>query len=149
VLTRQNLPILDRGSLVPANILEKGAYVLWQPDEKKLDILLIATGSEVHLCCEAAKILKEKGVNTRVVSMPALNLFEKQPEEYRESVLPSQVKRRIVVEAGCSFGWHKYAGNDGVIISIDRFGASAPAEILFGKFGFTAQNIVEKALSIL
>jgi len=149
VLTRQNLPILDRGSHVPANILEKGAYVLWQPDEKKLDILLIATGSEVHLCCEAAKILKEKGVNTRVVSMPALNLFEKQPEEYRESVLPSQVKRRIVVEAGCSFGWHKYAGNDGVIISIDRFGASAPAEILFGKFGFTAQNIVEKALSIL
>ena len=149
VLTRQNLPILDRGSHVPANILEKGAYVLWQSDEKKLDILLMATGSEVHLCCEAAKILKEKGVNTRVVSMPALNLFEKQPEEYRESVLPSQVKRRIVIEAGCSFGWHKYAGNDGVIISIDRFGASAPAEILFGKFGFTAQNIVEKALSIL
>jgi len=148
VLTRQNLPILDRSSLPPVNMLEKGAYILWQSEKKIPDILLIATGSEVHLCLEAGKILKEKGVNAQVISMPALNLFESQPEKYRESVLPSLVKRRIVVEAGCSFGWHKYAGDDGIIISIDRFGASAPAGILFEKFGFTVQNIVEKALSL-
>lgn len=148
VLTRQNLPVLDRSSLAPAGMLEKGAYILWQSEKKIPDILLIATGSEVHLCLKAGKILKEKGVNAQVISMPALNLFESQPEEYRESVLPSLVKRRIVVEAGCSFGWHKYAGDDGIIISIDRFGASAPAGILFEKFGFTVQNIVEKALSL-
>jgi len=80
--------------------------------------------------------------------MPVWNLFESQPEDYRESVLPSLVKKRIVIEAGCSFGWNKYAGDDGIIISIDRFGASAPAGILFEKFGFTVQNIVEKALSL-
>jgi transketolase len=148
VLTRQNLPILDRSSLSPADTLERGAYILWQPEEITPDILLVATGSEVHLCLEAGKILKEKGINARVISMPVWNLFESQPEDYRESVLPSLVKKRIVIEAGCSFGWNKYAGDDGIIISIDRFGASAPAGILFEKFGFTVQNIVEKALSL-
>ncbi|MCL5986732.1 MAG: transketolase [Actinobacteria bacterium] len=148
VLTRQNLPILDRSSFAPASMLEKGAYVLWQPEKKTPDILLIATGSEVHLCLEAGKTLQERGINARIISMPARNLFESQPDEYRESVLPLQVKKRIVVEAGCSFGWYKYSGDDGIIISIDRFGASAPAGILFENFGFTVQNIVEKALSL-
>ena len=143
ILTRQGLPTLEetgRGAL-------KGGYVLKDTGED-IDIILMASGSEVQLIYEAADLLKEKGINSRVVSMPSWELFEAQSEEYKESVLPKNIRKRLAVEAASSLGWHKYIGLDGDIISIDSFGASAPGELLFEKFGLTVDNVVEKALSL-
>lgn len=109
----------------------------------------MASGSEVQLIVEAQKVLKEKGVDARVVSMPSWELFEEQSEEYKEKVLPKNVRARLAVEAGSSFGWHKYVGLDGDTITRDDFGASAPADILFKEFGFTVENVVERALKVL
>ncbi|NMB08089.1 MAG: transketolase [Tissierellia bacterium] len=144
VLTRQGVPILDetgRDAL-------KGAYVLKDTGEN-IDIILMATGSEVQLIYKAADILKEKGINSRVVSMPSWELFEAQSEEYKEKVLPKNIRKRLAVEAASSLGWHKYVGLDGETISIDGFGASAPGNQLFEKFGFTVENVVEKALELI
>lgn len=143
ILTRQGLPTLEetgRDAL-------KGGYVLKDTGED-IDIILMASGSEVQLIYEAADLLKEKGINSRVVSMPSWELFEAQSEEYKESVLPKNIRKRLAVEAASSLGWHKYIGLDGDIISIDSFGASAPGELLFEKFGLTVDNVVEKALSL-
>jgi len=145
VLTRQNLPQLDGTG--PDAL--KGAYILSDSEKETPDIILMASGSEVQLILEAKKILKEKGVDARVISMPSWELFEEQPEEYKEKVLPKNVRIRLAVEAGSSFGWHKYVGLDGDIISRDDFGASAPAGILFKEFGFTVENVVDKALKLL
>ena len=145
VLTRQNLPLYDETGKEAL----KGAYILADSEKDTPDIILMATGSEVELVYEARKLLKEKGIDARVVSMPSWEIFEEQPEEYKEKVLPSNVRARLAVEAGCSFGWHKYVGFDGDIISIDHFGASAPGEILFKEFGFTVENVVERAMKLL
>lgn len=145
VLTRQNLPLYEeskKGAL-------KGAYILKDSEKAVPDIILMSTGSEVELIYEAAKVLKDRGIDARVVSMPSFEVFEAQSSEYKESVLPKSVRKRLAVEAASSFGWHKYVGFDGDIISIDHFGESAPAEQLFEKFGFTVENVVTKAMTIL
>lgn len=139
-LTRQTLPLYDetgRGAL-------KGAYVL--KDSKDAQVILIGTGSEVELCMKAYDELAAKGVPARVVSMPCMELFEEQSEEYKESVLPAGIEARVIAEAGTSFGWAKYAGAKGQYVTIDHFGASAPAATLFKEFGFTVESVVEKAL---
>jgi len=142
-LTRQKLPLYDetgKGAL-------RGAYVL--KDSENPEVLLIATGSEVEPCMKAYDLLKEQNVAARVISMPCTELFEEQDAEYKESVMPKSIKARVAVEAGVSMGWEKYVGLDGKIISIDRFGASAPAGTLFKEFGFTAENVAAKALEAL
>ncbi|MBZ9686247.1 transketolase [Clostridium estertheticum] len=147
ILTRQNLPLYTETSMEAF----KGAYVLktYEDEGKNPDIILMASGSEVEFIYEGAKALNEKGIKARVVSMPCLDLFETQSKEYKESILPSALRVRLAVEAGSSFGWHKYVGLDGDIISIDRFGASAPADALFKEFGFTTENVVSRALKLL
>jgi transketolase len=146
ILSRQNLPLL-KGTGKDAL---KGGYVLRDCDGGELpDIILMASGSEVSLIVQAYEALKEKGVKARVVSMPSFEVFEEQTDEYKESVLPKNIRKRLAVEAGTSFGWHKYIGLDGDIISIDEFGFSAPGDVLFKHFGFTVENVVEKALDII
>jgi transketolase len=122
----------------------RGGYILEDCDGTP-DLILIGTGSEVDLCVQAAAHLSAEGRKVRVVSMPCVELFEEQDAGYRESVLPSSVRRRLVVEASSSFGWHKYTGFDGDTISIDRFGASAPGPLCMEKFGFTVDNVVATA----
>ncbi len=143
IFTRQTVPVLDRSNLAPASNLRKGAYVLKEANGK-MRVVIISTGSEVHPSLEAAKILEEKGIGTRVVSMPSWEIFERQDEEYKKSVIPEDVELRVSVEAGVSMGWHKYVGDKGDIIGIDRFGASAPYKVLFEKFGFTGKAIAER-----
>ena len=145
VLTRQNLPLLD-GSGPDAL---KGAYILSESEKETPDIILMATGSEVQLIVEAQKQLREQGIDARVVSMPSWEIFEEQSDEYKEKVLPKSVRARLAVEALSSFGWHKYTGLDGNVISKDDFGASGPANTLFKEFGFTVENVVDKALKVL
>ncbi len=148
-LTRQAVPTLDRAQLAPARELRRGAYVLYSSGESP-EILLLASGSEAAPTLEAARRLAERGIGVRVISVPSFELFDEQPREYREKVLPPQVKARLAVEAGVSFGWQKYVGEDGATICIDgRFGASAPAAVNMEKFGFTAENIMKKALELL
>src|SRR5690606_28554614 len=132
VLTRQGLPRLEGAGKAAL----KGGYII-KKEKDKLDLILIGTGSEVQLAIEAAEILEEKNIGVRVVSMPSMELFEEQSDEYKEEVLPKSVRNRVAVEAATSFGWHKYVGLDGKIISIDSFGASAPAKQLFEKFDIT------------
>jgi transketolase len=145
ILTRQNLPQLQETGKEAL----KGAYILMDSGKPDPDILLMASGSEVQLIHEAGKKLKTEGIDARVISVPSWELFEEQTEEYKNQVLPRHVRARLVVEAGSSFGWHKYAGLDGDILSIDSFGASAPAEMLFKKFGFTVDNVVARARNVL
>ena len=150
LLTRQGVPVIDRakyGCSSPED-LEKGAYVIADCDDTP-ELILIATGSEVHLALEAWQRLKDKGIRVRVVNMPSWELFEMQDKEYREDVLPPSVRARVSIEAGSTLGWHRYTGSEGVTIGIDRFGASAPYKILFEKFGFTAENIENEALKLL
>ena len=146
-LTRQNLPTLDRSSnYASAEGLHRGAYVLIEVADNPPDVILIASGSEVHIALEAAEELNAKGHSTRVVSMPSWELFDAQPDDYRNQVLPSAVKARIAVEAGSPQGWHRYVGESGRVIGLNHFGASAPAPTLFAKFGLTVDRVVEKAL---
>lgn len=147
-LTRQNLPVLDRSVYASAAGLTKGAYIL-NPSPQPPDIILIATGSEVALIVEAEKKLAEQGVKARLVSMPCWELFEEQPAEYRESVLPSSVTARLAVEAGVELGWHKWIGARGDTLTLNRYGASAPAARVFKELGFTVENVVAKALAVL
>ena len=142
VLTRQNLPQYENSGKEAL----KGGYVL-EDCEGAADVLLIATGSEVELCVKAKAALAEKGVNARVVSMPCMEEFEKQSDEYKASVLPKDVKARVCVEAGSPYSWYKYAGDNGEIVAMSTFGASGPAGVLFPHFGFTVDNVVEKALA--
>lgn len=142
ILSRQNLKLLKE----TGKSAIKGAYIL--KDSENPDIILIATGSEVELIYEAYDILKSKGKNPRVVSMPSMEVFEEQSDEYKEAVLPKHIRKRLAVEAGSSFGWHKYTGIDGDILAIDTFGASAPANELFVEYGFTVENVVKKALQL-
>ena len=152
VLSRQNLPVLDRrkNGYGPASGIKKGAYVLSDFLPKgKPDMILMGTGSEVHLCLEAARILRDKKINVRVVNMACWRLFDQQPRAYINKVLPPSVEKRLAVEAASPFGWHKYTGSKGAVIGIDHFGASAPGKVVFEKFGFTVENVVKKALALL
>ena len=149
VLTRQNLPVLDRTVAGPADGLQKGAYVVHDPQDSRPGLLLMASGSEVHIALAAAAALSDKGIAVRVVSVPCWELFEEQPEEYRRMVLPPEVTARLAVEAGVPQGWYRYVGSRGIVIGLTHFGASAPYEVLYEKFGLTAEEVVEKSLKIL
>ena len=143
-LSRQNLPVFDRAVCGSAEGAAKGAYVIVETKSEP-DVILIATGSEVHLAITASKILSEQNIAARVVSAPCLEWFEEQSDSYKENVLPSAVKARVSVEAGVGVGWHKYVGDNGEIVSLEHFGASASAGTLFKEYGFTPENIVEAA----
>ncbi len=147
-LTRQKLAVLDREKLAAARGLAKGAYILADP-EGTPEIILLASGSEVHLVLAAGQELSAKGIRVRVVSMPSWELFEAMPEDYREAVLPSGTVVRLAVEAGISMGWERYVGDAANVIGIDRFGASAPGPVLQEKFGFTVDNVVRRAMELL
>jgi len=145
VLTRQDLPTLDRTKYAPANGLHKGAYVLADAPDGKPDLLLLGTGSEVSLCIEAYERLKAEGVKARVVSMPSWDVFEHQSPEYRESVLPSAVTARVAVEKAATFGWQQYVGITGAVVGMRTFGASAPLKELQKEFHFTPEAVVAAA----
>ncbi|MDZ7756877.1 transketolase [Rhodohalobacter sp.] len=149
VLTRQNLPTIDRSKYASVSGAEKGAYILKKEEEDLPDLILMATGSEVQLVLDAAEKLEADGESVRVVSMPCWELFEEQPKSYRDEVLPSQVIKRISVEAGATFGWHKWVGTEGIVMGIDRFGESAPYEEVYEHLGLTVDKIVENAKTLL
>lgn len=142
VLSRQNLPVLPGSKEIATDGVAKGGYVISKAATDTPDGILIATGSEVNLAVEAQKVLKEQGKDVSVVSLPSFDLFEAQDEAYKESVLPKAVTKRVAVEAASSFGWERYIGNEGKMISIDRFGASAPGGFVLEQFGFTVDNVV-------
>jgi len=146
VLTRQKLPIFDRASLGPSSGAAKGGYVLADPAGGGApEVILIATGSEVSLALDAHARLGADGVRSRVVSLPSWRLFEAQPQPYRDGVLPPTVRARVTVEAAAPLGWERYAGDGGVIIGLDRFGASAPGPVVMRELGFTADRVVAAA----
>jgi transketolase len=149
ILSRQKLPTLDRSKFAPVTGLNKGAYVLSESAGGPPQVVLIATGSEVSLALSAQEKLVGQGIRTRVVSMPSWELFLEQTQEYRDSVLPPDVPAKISIEAGVSQGWHRWVGDRGVTIALDRFGASGPGSVLLKQFGFTADNIVRAATSLL
>jgi transketolase len=147
ILSRQKLPILDRSQYPSARGLAKGAYVLLETNGKP-DMILMASGSEVHISIQAAEILKGQGISARVVSMPSWELFERTPSEYRDQVIMPNVKARVAVEAGISMGWERYIGDQGIMIGIDHFGASAPGSRVMKEFGFTAERIAQKVMAL-
>jgi transketolase len=159
LLTRQNLPVIDQTKYAPADNLAKGAYVLIDADPSrptngrdeagKPEVLLLATGSEVSLAMEAYNKLSAEGIKARVVSMPCWELFEKQSKEYRDSVIPADVKARVGVEAGIELGWHKWIGDKGIFIGMSSFGASAPFKTCYEKFGITADAVIAAAKKLL
>lgn len=147
VLTRQDLPILDPQKV--SGYAQRGAYVAADV-EGTPDLIIIASGSEVHLALEAQKrLIAEKGLRARVVSMPSWEIFAEQPQEYRDAIIPREVKARLAVEAAATMGWCRWVGDSGDVIGIDRFGASAPAAELFNRFGFTVDNVVEHAVTLV
>ena len=145
VLTRQNLPQLAGSSKEAL----KGGYVVADSSKETPDAIIIASGSEVSLSIEAKEALAKEGIDVRVVSMPCMDIFEKQPLEYKEKVLPKAVRARVAVEALSEFGWGKYVGLDGKTVCLDRFGASAPADVLFKEFGFTVDNVVKAVKEVI
>jgi transketolase len=149
VLTRQSLPILERSKSASADNLERGAYVVSEPAAGSPEVILIATGSEVHLAIKAQLILAEAGVTARVVSMPCWKRFDAQPVSYRNKVLPPEVTTRLAVEAAVPLGWERYVGPKGEVIGLERFGASAPYGDLMEEFGFTPQAVAGRAMALL
>jgi transketolase len=149
VLTRQDVPTLDRARYASADGVRRGAYVLAEAPSGKPDVILIASGSEVSLIAAAQEKLRAQGVDARVVSMPCWKIFDAQPEAYRDSVLPPQVRLRLAVEAGAAQGWHRYVGDRGDVLSVDRFGASAPGEVVMREYGFTVENVCKRTLDLL
>jgi transketolase len=149
VFTRQDLPVLDRHEMASEKGLHSGGYILWDSSRVKPEILFIATGSEVSLALAAARKLAAESIRVRVVSMPSWEIFDAQPQEYRDRVLPASVKARLAVEAGVSLGWEHYVGLDGAIAGLDHFGASAPYDVLCEKFGFTADHIAQTAKALI
>ncbi len=150
MLTRQGLETLDRETYPAAQNLKKGAYTLWDSSNGEPDLIIIGTGSETGIALAAGQKLAEAdGVKVRVVSMPSWELFEKQSAEYRKEVLPSSCRKRLAVEAGCSLGWQRYIGENGQMIAIDHFGASAPYSKLAEEYGFTADNVLARAKAML
>jgi transketolase len=149
VLTRQALPTLDRSKYAPASGLQKGAYILADAEDGEPEVLLLGTGSEVHLCVDAYEQLKSEGIKARVVSMPSWELFEQQSENYRESVIPPELATRVSVEQASTLGWRKYVGLGGRTIGMRTFGSSAPLKDLQEKFGFTPQSVAKEAMELL
>jgi transketolase len=149
VLTRQGLPILDRSKVAGAEGLLKGGYILSKEKGGAPDIILMASGSEVQLIFAAQEMLFSDGIDARVVSMPCWEFFVEQSQEYRDEVLPPEVKARLAVEAGVPQGWHQWVGDGGDIIGITRFGASAPAKENFKQYGFTVENVVQRAKKLV
>ncbi|MFH0960186.1 MAG: transketolase [Pseudomonadota bacterium] len=150
ILTRQNLPILDRIKLAPAELLEKGAYVLSDLGQDKPQIIIIASGSETHLALTTQNgLLSKHGISSRVVSMPSWDLFQKQSQEYKDKVLPPSIEKRLAIEAGSSLGWERWVGTSGKIVSIDKFGASAPGSQVLSLYGFNEDNLMGRALELL
>ncbi len=147
VLSRQNLPVLDRGNLAPASRVQQGGYILWEAAATP-EVIIMGTGSEVHIALEAGKLLQEKGIKARIVSLPSWELFDAQPVDYHETVLPASIKARISIEAGSPLGWERYVGDGGVIIGISHFGASAPAKVIYEKLGLTAQRVADEAQNL-
>jgi len=148
ILSRQALPVFDRSKYAPAAGVSCGAYVLADADKGRPEVLLLATGSEVALCLDAYERLRAEGIPARVVSMPSWEVFEqhcREYPEYREEVLPAQVKARVSVEQASEFGWERYVGSTGQMIGMNTFGASAPLKELQTKFGFTPERIVQAA----
>jgi transketolase len=148
VLTRQNIPILDRSEVASAEGLRRGGYILSDSYEGEPQMILIASGSEVSLCLEAKSMLAEKGIRARVVSLPSWELFQEQTQEYHDSVLLPSVAARLGVEAGSPQGWRSFVGDRGQMIAVDRFGASAPGQKVMEEYGFSAQNVYKRALSL-
>lgn len=146
--TRQNLPVLDRSELASASGVLKGGYTLWESSDSPR-IIIIATGSEVHVALEAGKTLGDEGTAVRVVSMPSCDVFDDQPKEYRDQVLPPSVRARVSVEAGSTKGWERYVGLDGASIGMTGYGASAPAGTLYEKFGITAERVADEARKLV
>ncbi len=149
VLTRQSVPTLDRTHFAAADGLRRGAYVLADAPDGKPDLILIATGSEVGLIVASAQQLLAQGVRARVVSMPSWELFDAQPREYRDAVLAPSIRARLAVEAGVSLGWHRYVGDHGDVLGVDRFGASAPGDVVLREYGFTVENVCKRAAALV
>lgn len=149
VLTRQKLPVIDRKKFAAADLVKKGGYILADPQNRKPEIILIATGSEVPVALKAWEQLSNEGIAARVVSLPCWEIFEQQPQDYRDEVLPPAIHARVAIEAAAPLGWTKYVGQRGVVIGMKSFGASAPGEVLMEKFGFTPENVVAKARALL
>jgi transketolase len=149
ILTRQELPTLDRTQFASAEGLRRGAYILADAPAGEPKLILIASGSEVALLVAAGAKLRERGIAVRIVSMPIWKRFDAQPREYRESVLPPSVHARLAVEAGVPQGWHRYVGDRGDILGVERFGASAPGNVVLREYGFTVDNVCARALALL
>ncbi len=150
LLSRQNIPVLDRTEVAAAENLERGGYVLWDSAAGAApEIVLISTGAEVPTTLAAGRSLAERGTRVRVVSMPCMELFEAQSQEYRDQVLPRDARARLAVEPGASMSWWKWVGLDGDVLGLDRFGASAPGNTVLKEFGFTAENILVRAQAVL
>ena len=147
VFSRQNTAFVKRRREQLA-LISKGAYILFE-SRHSVQIIIIATGSEVALCLAAARRLDTQNIGVRLISMPCAEVFERQPQSYKESVLPASMRLRLAVEAGVSDYWRKYVGLDGDIIGVDRFGASAPGEVLMQHFGFTVENVIQRAQALL
>jgi len=148
IFTRQKLPVMDRKELAPASGVQRGGYVLWQASPSP-QVILIGSGSEVHIALEAGKILQEKGIAASVVSLASWDLFDSQSEEYKRSVLPPEIKVRVSIEAAATLGWKKYVGDAGIAIGIDRFGTSAPYKTIYENLGLTARHMVDEVEKIL
>jgi len=150
VMTRQNVPVLDRTVYPAAAGLQRGGYILWgSTGTTEPQVILFGTGSEVHIALEAGKRLAAEGIYVRVISLPSWELFDRQPADYRERILPPHVRARVAVEAGITLGWEHYVGLDGVVVGMHGFGASAPAEVLYEQFGITAEHVVQEAKGLL
>jgi transketolase len=148
VLSRQNLPVLDRNRYASAAGVRQGGYIL-ADDAGEPELILIATGSEVALAVTARDMLLERGIRVRVVSLPSWEIFDAQPRSYRDNVLPPQVEKRLAIEAGTPFGWERYTGDKGDVIGVARFGTSAPGEVVLREYGFTVENVCKQALRLL
>jgi len=146
--TRQNLPVLDRSVLSPASGVLKGAYILWESGDSP-QVVIMATGSEVHIALEAGQALDSEGIAARVVSMPSWEVFDEQPKEYRDSVLPPSLRARVSVEAGTTMGWERYVGLDGASVGMSGYGASAPAAVLYENFDITAKRVADEARKLV
>ncbi|MFH1609137.1 MAG: transketolase [Candidatus Bipolaricaulota bacterium] len=149
ILTRQDVPVLDRARYAPATDLHHGGYVLWKSHPGTPELILIATGSEVHVALAAGEVLGTEGIKTQVVAIPSWELFDREPAEYRDTVLPPQVRARVGVEAGIRLGWEHYVGLDGEIVGLASFGASAPGQLLLDRFGITPDAVVQAAKRVV
>ena len=149
ILTRQNVPTLNRSQFASADGLRRGAYILADAPQGNPAVILIASGSEVGLIVAAGHMLQERNIAARLVSMPSWELFEAQSRDYRESVLPPSIRVRLAVEAGVTQGWHRYVGDQGDVIGVDRFGASAPGSVVMREYGFNGENVCKHALALL